>query len=133
MLKMFSKTKAPSGPRPRAARDAIACTATVRAGNAFHRAQLQDVSQSGCKLALSQRLEPGENVQVALQAYHSLGGTIRWCRGGMVGVQFARPLSDTALATWKEALTERHAQEFGSGVRRRNFLGEYVRDLPPRE
>jgi hypothetical protein len=132
MLKMFSKPKAPSGPQPRAARDAIACSATVRAGNAFHRGQLQDVSQSGCKLALSHRLEPGEHVQVALQAYHSLGGTIRWCRNGMVGIQFARPLSDAALATWKDALSKSNADVVGGEGWRRNFLGEYVREIPGR-
>jgi hypothetical protein len=133
MLKLFSKSKAPSGPLPRAERDAIACSATVRAGNAFHRGQIKDVSQSGCKLALAQPLKPGESVQVALQAFHSLAGTIRWCREGMVGIQFARPLSDTALAAWKKALTKSEDSESALAGWRKNFLGEYVRDVSSRD
>ena len=134
MLKLFSKPKAPVGPKPRAVRDAIACSATVRAGNAFHRGQLKDVSQSGCKLALAQPIPAGETVQVALQAYHSLGGTIRWCRDGMVGIQFHRPLTDAALATWKGALTRASSGEQAAGEGwRKNFLGEYVREIPAKE
>src|SRR4051812_33064092 len=128
MLKLFSKAKPPgSGPRPRAPRDNIACSATLCAGNAFHRVQLCDVSSSGCKIIVSQPLVAGEKVQIALQSFHSLSGTVRWCREGSAGIQFARPLSDAGLAGWKHAIAngpdEPEVVDEGP-KRKRNFLGE---------
>jgi hypothetical protein len=125
VLKLFAKP-APAGPRPRASRDEFDCSATICTGQAFHRVRLADVSSSGCKVCLAAPLSPGERVQVALEAYHSLGGTVRWCRNGMAGIQFSRPLSDSALVTWKGAVsTARKAVRDGRKPRR-NFLGEVI-------
>jgi hypothetical protein len=123
VLKFFSKAP-PPGPKPRAPRDEFECSATVRAGESFHRARICDVSASGCKIALAQPLPAGERVQIALEAYHSLGGTVRWCREGMAGIQFSRPLSDAVLHTWKVAVGKARSEAPPPGRRRRNFLGE---------
>jgi len=111
--------------RPRPERDAIECTATLCAGNAFFRVSLVDVSRHGCKILVDQPQRSGQRVQIALEAYHSLGGTIRWYRDGRAGIQFARPMTDGALETWQNALfrTRRPRQR---AVRRRNFWGEWV-------
>jgi hypothetical protein len=126
MLKFFSKAAAPAGPKPRAPRDEFECSATVCAGGAFHRARLCDVSASGCKIALAHPLPPGERIQIALEAYHSLGGTVRWCREGMAGIQFGRPLSDAVLLTWKDAVAKARNAPPPAPKRRRNFLGEAI-------
>lgn len=127
MLRLFSKPT-PAGPRPRAKRDSIECSATVCAGNAFHRVKLCDVSKSGCKVAVTAPLPIGERVQIALEAFHSLGGTVRWCRNGMAGIEFARTLNDAALATWRDALEKaRSAPPPPTSKFRRNFLGERIR------
>jgi hypothetical protein len=88
---------------------------------------LCDVSKSGCKIAVSHPLPAGERVQIALEAYHSLGGTVRWCRDGMAGIEFARMLNDAALAMWKEALEKARSEPQPPGTKfRRNFLGERI-------
>ena len=130
MLRLFSKPKPEPGPRPRAARDEIACSATLCDGKKFHRVKLCDVSKSGCKVRLPTPIQAGERVQIALEAYHSLGGTIRWCREGMAGIQFARPMSEAALLTWRNAIAAARPQqgEFAPPGLRKNFLGEWVED-----
>jgi hypothetical protein len=129
MLKLFSKAKTAtsSGPRPRAPRDNIACSATLCAGNAFLRVHLCDVSSSGCKIDVPHPIAVGEKVQIALQSFHSLSGTVRWCREGTAGIQFARPLSDAGLKGWKDAIANGPAapEVVDDGPKRkRNFLGE---------
>ena len=129
MLKLFSKS---GGRQKRAPRDAIKCTATIRIDNAFLRAQLHDVSASGCKVALDDALEPGKFIQIALESYHSLGAQIRWYREGFAGIQFIRPLSDAALSNWKRAVVNGAVKDIVVGPRgdskRRDFWGE-VRHL----
>ena len=101
MLKIFSKS---GGQRKRAPRDAMRYTATLCVNNRFHRAELRDVSSSGCKVAVDEEQRAGQHVQIALESFHSLGATVRWCREGMLGIQFNQPLSDYALARWKKAI-----------------------------
>ncbi|WP_167737514.1 PilZ domain-containing protein [Sphingomonas parva] len=130
MLKLFSKTV--GGRRKRAPRDAIKCSATIRLQNAFLKAELHDVSASGCKVALEVPLEPGQFIQIALESYHSLGAQIRWYREGFAGIQFIRPLSDAALANWKRAVVNGSNKDVVVGASgastRRDFWGE-VRHL----
>jgi hypothetical protein len=129
MLKLFSKN---GGKRKRAPRDAIKCTATIRVENAFLRAQLHDVSASGCKVALEEPQEAGQFVQIALENYHSLGATVRWWREGFAGIQFIRPLSDAALSKWKRAVvngTPKDVVGIKDADKRRDFWGE-VRHVP---
>ena len=112
--------------RPRPPRDDMECSATLCAGNAFHRVHLCDVSRNGCKIFLTDARHRGERVQIALEAYHSLGGTIRWHRDGKAGIQFARPLTDAQLVTWKNAVKQARARVAAARKPRRNFWGEPV-------
>jgi hypothetical protein len=111
----------------------LECSATLCTGQAFHRVRLIDVSKSGCKITVPHALEAGKSVQIALEAYHSLGATVRWCREGSAGLQFSRPLGDTALVLWKKAVVEARAQPaMPADKRRRNFLGELIAPATPR-
>ena len=131
MMKLFGKPSPPPGPKPRAPRDVLQCSATLCTGEAFHRVRLIDVSKSGCKITVPHALESGKTVQIALEAYHSLAATIRWCREGTAGLQFSRPLGDTALVLWKKALSETRSQpSLPPDKRRRNFLGELIAPAP---
>ena len=133
MLKFFSKAP-PPGPKPRAPRDQFECTATIRAGEAYHSARICDVSASGCKIALEHPLAPGAQIQIALEAYHSLGAIVRWYRDGLAGIQFNAPLSDSILLTWKDAVSKERAAPPALAPRRaRNFLGEKLYTPPPLE
>ena len=130
MLKFFRKavTEAPAsapGPAPRARREEIECSATLCAGNAFYRARLCDVSKTGCKIRVARPMLPGDKVQIALEAHQSLGGTIRWCRDGRAGIQFARQLGDFELLNWRAALADAREKE-AQGVAKPNFWGELV-------
>jgi len=130
VLKFFSKA-ASSGPRARAPRNEIACSATLCAGNAFHRVQLKDVSKSGCKVTVPRQFPAGEKVQIALEAYHSLTGTVRWCREGLAGIQFARELNDASLERWRKALAQpRTTEVIEEPHHKRNFLGERMWEGP---
>ena len=127
MLKLFSRSGGGGGQRKRAPRDTIKCTATLLVDNMFHRAELHDVSSSGCKVALETPQESGKFIQIALENYHSLGAQIRWCREGYAGIQFIRPLSESALATWKRAVVNGAIKDVvGSPLssKRRDFWGE---------
>jgi hypothetical protein len=135
MLKIFRKeaTSRPAaiddGPRslrPRPPRDDIECSATLCAANAFHRVHLCDVSKHGCKIFIDEPRYAGERVQIALQAYHSLGGTIRWYRDGKAGLQFARQLTEMELVTWKNAVRQARSRAVEAKRPRRNFWGEPV-------
>jgi hypothetical protein len=135
MLKLFRKEAttppeaaegAPRPLRPRPPRDDMHCSATLCAGNAFHRVHLCDVSRHGCKIFIEEPRYSGERVQIALEAYHSLGGTIRWCRDGKAGLQFARQLTDREMVTWKDAIRQARARAADAKRPRRNFWGEPV-------
>ena len=112
--------------RPRPPRDDISCSATLRAGNAFHRVELCDVSKNGCKIFIALPRFAGERVQIALEAHQSLGATIRWYKDGKAGIQFARQLSEPELVTWKNALALARARAADARKPRRNFWGEPV-------
>jgi hypothetical protein len=129
MLKFFSRD---GGQKKRAPRDRIKCSATLRINDRFHRAELHDVSASGCKIALEEPQNPGQFVQIALENFHSLGGSVRWCRDGLAGIQFIRPLSDAALSKWKRAVVNSTGKEEAlprhDGLRR-DFWGD-IRHVP---
>jgi hypothetical protein len=132
MLKLYAKpARSDAGdrhePRPRPPRDDIQCSATLCAGNAFHRCILIDVSRHGCKILVPHQHVPGERVQIALEAYHSLGATIRWYKDGRAGVQFANQLSEFQLVAWKNAVLSARERDLERKQGRKNFWGEAVR------
>ncbi|TCJ40890.1 PilZ domain-containing protein [Parafrankia sp. BMG5.11] len=60
-----------------------------------HSARILDVSQSGCRLALSQgHVLLGSTVHVTLTNALQISGTVTWSHGAEVGVRFHRRLSD---------------------------------------
>ena len=134
---MFGRGKETAGRKypARAPRKKMTCTATIVADNRFFRAQMLDVSQSGCRVRLETEVQPeGRRVQIALESFHSLSGLIRWFKDGEMGIQFTSPLSDYMLAKWTAQL------EKGTGTvsapsaprpRWRDFWGE--RRRPPLE
>jgi hypothetical protein len=134
MLRLFRREDSPTTAatpqervlRPRAPRDDMECSATLCAGNAFHRVHLCDVSKHGCKIFIDEPRYAGERVQIALEAYHSLGGTIRWHRDGKAGIQFVRQLTDMELVTWKNAIRQARARAAVGRKPRLNFWGELV-------
>jgi hypothetical protein len=126
MLKLFSKRAAAPQHKQRAPRDPMRCSATICVEDGFHRAELSDISKSGCKVTLDAPQPPGRTVQIALENFHSLSGTVRWCRDGVAGIQFSNPLSDAALAKWKHAIATGKPTDGGAPSRprgRRDFWG----------
>ena len=127
MLKLFSKRAAAPKLKERAPRDTMRCSATICVEDGFHRAELSDISKSGCKVTLDAPQPPGRTIQIALENFHSLSGTVRWYRDGVAGIQFSNPLSDAALAKWKHAIATGKPTDGDapSGPRgRRDFWGD---------
>jgi hypothetical protein len=107
----------------------VSCSATILSDNRFYRASLLDISLGGCRAGTEASLAAGVTVQIALEAFHSLGGKVRWCRDGEIGIQFSRPIGDHVLAKWKGQLEaardeERIASERSARGGSRDFWGE---------
>ncbi len=128
MFGRFRSTATAAKYRPRPPRDPLTCSATIVANNRFYRASLLNISHAGCRARVQESLEAGESVQIALEAFHSLSGRVRWADGDELGIQFTRPLSDFILAKWQREL-ERGGQAQPLVPRRRwlrDFWGDFA-------
>jgi hypothetical protein len=92
--------------QPRPPRNAMSCSATIVADNRFYRASLLNVSHGGCRARVVGQFRPGQNVQIALEAFHSLSGTVRWTKDDELGIQFTRPISSPVLGKWQKELAK---------------------------
>ena len=105
---MFWKAKGDgtkAGYRARPPRKEMSCSATLVADNRFYRAKLLNVSHRGCRVLMEGGTRPAaERVQIALEAFHSLGGAIRWFKDGEMGIEFTTPLSEHMFEKWNAEL-----------------------------
>lgn len=83
----------------RAPRVPIQCGAELSIGYRILSAEVQDISQRGIKVAVS-NVEPGDEVQLRLQGLEPRKAQVRWTRTGTAGLNFVRPLSFDELARW---------------------------------
>jgi hypothetical protein len=104
----------------------MSCSATIVANNLFYRASLLNISHEGCRARIGAPLRSGESVQIALEAFHSLSGSVRWYKEGQVGIRFTNRISNPILAKWKAQLEEeRHFEPIVPPRRRlRDFWGD---------
>lgn len=130
MFERLKRSAAARKHRPRPPRDPLSCSATIVANNRFYRATLLNISRAGCRARVRGNLQPDQGVQIALEAFHSLSGTVRWSKGEEVGIQFTRPLSDFILAKWQRELERGdHRQPL---VPRRRWLRDFWGELAGR-
>jgi hypothetical protein len=110
--------------RQRPRRDSVSCSATILTDERFFPCQLRDVSSGGCRIALSNPFPVGQPIRIALEEFHSLGGTVRWCRDGEAGIQFTNPIGDYTLRKWQMALERSTARKDGNPGR--DFWGRLI-------
>ena len=126
---MFGKSnkEARPGHRPRPPRAEMSCSATIVANNRFYRASLLNISHEGCRARIGAPLQPGEGVQIALEAFHSLGGSVRWYKEGEIGIRFTNPISSHMLGKWRQQLEDGRFVEPLVPPRRRirDFWGDF--------
>lgn len=53
---------------------------------------LQDLSRSGCKVELVERVLPGETVWIKLPGLDSISARVAWSRDWVAGLEFSSPL-----------------------------------------
>ena len=60
----------------------------------YHKAavDLLDLSPTGCRVELPERVAPGEKVWITFPGLEPIEATVAWCRDWVAGVQFARPI-----------------------------------------
>jgi hypothetical protein len=75
----------------------MSCSATIVANNLFYRASLLNISHEGCRARIGAPLRSGESVQIALEAFHSLSGSVRWYKEGQVGIRFTNRISSSNI------------------------------------
>lgn len=57
-----------------------------------------DLSESGCRFADRYRgLNPGDTITIKIGPIGPVRATVRWCRGGYVGIAFENPLYPSVL------------------------------------
>lgn len=85
--------------RRQGARLALNVGATFRtASGKTTKSVVRNLSADGCTIEMGKsRLEPGTTVQLFLEGFEALEGSIRWVRDGRAGIRFARPLHGAVL------------------------------------
>lgn len=69
-----------------------------RAGHETSRVTLRDLSPAGCRLSgIEQQIPIGSELQLTLISGLDISGTVRWAKGGDVGMEFSEQLSDAAV------------------------------------
>ena len=59
---------------------------------------VRNLSADGCTIEMGRsRLEPDTTVQLFLEGFEALEGSVRWVRDGRAGIRFARPLHAAVL------------------------------------
>ncbi|HEX9965140.1 MAG TPA: PilZ domain-containing protein [Allosphingosinicella sp.] len=82
----------------RAPRLAIAAEIVLRLGETCLTARATDVSEGGIKVELDQPEHVGREARVIVPGMPPMSGRILWCRGGLAGISFERPLPFACLA-----------------------------------
>lgn len=96
-------------PRPRAPRVSTECPVLVRIEGRVSRAILLDLSSSGGKLALAQRLAPGDQLTVTLPGLAPKRAAVRWTRDGQAGMAFLEAIAFADLDGWLQVPWIRYA------------------------
>lgn len=96
-------------PRPRAPRVSTECPVLVRIEGRVSRAILLDLSSSGGKLAIAQRLAPGDQLMVTLPGLPPKRAAVRWAREGQAGMAFLEAIAFAELDGWLQVPWIRYA------------------------
>ena len=92
----------------RAPRHAIAADIVLRLGETCLTARATDLSEGGIKVELDQPEQVGQEARVIVPGIPPMTGRILWCRGGLAGISFERPLPFACLA---DCLTRQEAAQ----------------------
>lgn len=77
-----------------------------RSGERRCAGEILDVSESGCRLQLPERLVVGETVWITLPGLEPLQTVVRWVSEWTSGVEFARPLYPAVFDMVKKRLEQ---------------------------
>jgi hypothetical protein len=100
LRQLLSNRKPREGFRPRPPRLEVSCGATVRIGKLYHRAEVQDISLGGLKVAINDWDCVGKPVTVTIDSLRPIKGRVRWYKAGQAGIVFDAPLRFEELAEW---------------------------------
>ena len=92
----------------RAPRLELEAEIVLRLGETCVTARAQDVSEGGLKVKLSDHEQVGREASVIVPGIPPVAGRILWCRGGLAGIAFERPLPFRSLV---DCLTREPARQ----------------------
>lgn len=92
--------------RPRAPRLGATCPILLWHLGRNYRATLIDVSQTGCRLELSESLAVGAEVRITIPDLPPRHAIMRWGKMGVGGFSFNEPLSFADLKAWDKGSTD---------------------------
>ncbi|HEX8513808.1 MAG TPA: PilZ domain-containing protein [Allosphingosinicella sp.] len=95
----------------RAPRLELEAEIVLRLGETCVTARAQDVSEGGLKVELSDHEQVGREASVIVPGIPPVAGRIQWCRGGLAGISFERPLPFRSLV---DCLTREPAGQPGA-------------------
>jgi len=90
------------GRKSRPPRLDVSCRARLKVGADSHRVEIRDISQGGVKVEIEHLLEAGSDVLINVDGLDPMKGVVRWCRDGLAGLAFLRPIPFDALTGWLE-------------------------------
>ena len=97
-----------------ATRRVVNFAASVRdAGSRCTKVKIHDLTQTGCRVSLPQRLPPDAEVWVKVTGMNPVRAKVAWARDGEAGCEFAVPLDLDVLESLVEKPKRATAMMFG--------------------
>jgi len=117
MASFGKRLDVPGGQR-KAGRSPVRLSASLQALNCSRAVTLLDVSSTGAKMGMPERMYRGQEVWLKV-GDTQIFGIVRWVRGHNCGIAFDAPLTDRQLAQFEN----RGRTMAVAGVRREDQLG----------
>jgi hypothetical protein len=97
---LSSQSVIESGMKPRLPRVEVDRLATLRCGARVWGVNTRDISQGGVKIETDEPVEPGSQIVLTLEKFRPVPGVVRWCAGGLAGLEFNQLVPFPELMAW---------------------------------
>jgi len=101
---MLANDELTGGMRPRPPRLHLSTLAILRLRSELWGIGICDISQRGAKIEIDQTLAVGDEVVIVVGDFRPLNAVVRWCRGGVAGVEFKQMIPYGELSEWLNSL-----------------------------
>jgi hypothetical protein len=120
IARVLTKDVSEEGRSARPARVKAHCSVNVRIGAVYKYAEIEDISQNGCRLKFGEVVPQGQEMVLRVEGLPAIKGVVRWCRDGETGIAFNEAISYNDLEHWlwmrrsgQQAAAQPPAQQLG--------------------